>query len=65
MTVKLVNMTNTANIYGVYENDNRIGTIEIKLVGPYCGTYARTCSGRYTNRDIKKFFNAYRKEANK
>jgi hypothetical protein len=64
MKVKLLNMTNTANIYGVIDEAGKtIGTVEIKLVGPDCGTYAHSWSGKYNKRDIRKIFFAARKNA--
>jgi hypothetical protein len=64
MKVKLLNMTNTANIYGVIDEAGKtIGTVEIILVGPHCGTYANSWSGKYSKRDIRKIFFAARKNA--
>lgn len=54
--VKIVGQTHTANIYGVYENNKRIGTVEIKLIGPDAGLHAYTISGRHTKNDIKRIY---------
>jgi len=59
MTVELINMTDYANIYGVYENSGKpIGTVEVRLAGHDVGTYCYSLSGKYNKRDIRKFFNA-------
>lgn len=61
MKVELINKTNYANIYGIYEGSGRpIGTIECKLAGRDAGTYAYSLTGKYNKRDIKRFYNEYR-----
>lgn len=62
MKVELVNMTNYANIYGIYdETGKRIGTVENRLAGCDVGTYAYSFSGKYNKRDIKRFWREARK----
>ena len=62
MTVKLINQTHAANIYGVYDQAGQpIGTVEEKLFGYDAGTYAYALCGKYTKRDIKKYYNEYKK----
>ena len=62
MTVERINMTDYANIYGIYDENGRpIGTIEERLAGRDVGTYAYTMSGKYTRRDIRRFFCEARK----
>lgn len=57
MTVELINRTDYANIYGVYNGDGKpIGTVEQRLAGRDVGTYFYSLSGKYTKRDIRKFF---------
>lgn len=59
MKVELINRTNYANIYGVYdENGKLIGTVEVRLAGRDVGTYCYSLCGKYNKRDIKKFYNA-------
>jgi mevalonate pyrophosphate decarboxylase len=56
MTVKLLNQTNYANIYGLIdENGKTIGTKEIILAGRNAGTYYDSWSA-HTKRQIKKMF---------
>jgi hypothetical protein len=56
MTVKLLNQTNYANIYGLIdENGKTIGTKEVRLAGQDVNTYYDSWSA-YTKRQIKKFF---------
>ena len=62
MIVRLVNQTHTANIYGVFENDERIGTVQVVLIGPNCGARAFTYKGKYNKRDIMRFYRQARKE---
>lgn len=59
--IKMIGQTHTANIYGVYENDKMIGSIEIKLTGPDAGLHAYTISGRHTKNDIKKIYRQERR----
>ena len=62
MTVELINMTDYANIYGIYDETGKpIGTIENRLAGRDVGTYAYSLSGKYTKRDIKGFWREARK----
>ena len=56
MTIKLLNQTNYANIYGLIdENEKTIGTKEVVLAGRNVGTYYNSWS-HYTKRQIKKMF---------
>ena len=58
MKVKLLNQTNYADIYGIIDDAEKVvGTIENRLAGRDCGTYAATWSGKYTKRDIRNFYN--------
>lgn len=58
MKIELINQTNSANIYGVYENNLKpVGTVEIKLIGPDCGTHAYSLTGKYSKKDILRFYN--------
>lgn len=61
-TLELANATNYANIYSIKENGQTIGTIEIVLAGINAGR-SRCCvwSGKYTKRDIRKFYKELRK----
>jgi len=62
MTIELINQTNTANIYGVYDPTGKaIGTVESKLIGPDAGTHCYSLSGKYSRRDIQRIYNNYRK----
>ena len=57
MNINLVGMSDTANIYGVYNEDGkRIATIEQKLIGPYAGNHLRRLNTRYTRHEIMKAF---------
>jgi len=50
-------MTEYANIYGVYESSGKpVGTVEVRLAGRDVGTYFYSLSGKYTRRDIRKFY---------
>ena len=61
MTVELINQTHYANIYGVKDGSGRIvGTIEERLAGRDCGTYAEAWAAGYTKRDIRKAYREYR-----
>lgn len=54
---ELINRTNYANIYGLYDQAGRpIGTKEVKLAGRECGTYYYSLTGRYNKRDIARLF---------
>jgi len=62
MKVELINMTNYANIYGVYDETGKpIGQVNNILTGRYCGQQVYTLSGKYTRSDIRKIFNEARK----
>lgn len=57
MKKEIINATNTANIYGLYNGAGApIGTMEVVLCGPYAGTYFYSLSGKYTRFQIKKLF---------
>ena len=57
MKVELINAPDYANIYGIYDKTGKpIGTVETRLAGRDIGTYAYTLSGRYTKRDIMRFY---------
>lgn len=61
MQIKLLNSTNYANIYGVIENGETVGTIELKLAGREAGkVFVETWSSKYGKRDIRKFWNTCR-----
>lgn len=55
MTVKFLNATNYANIYGLFDGEKCIGTKEVRLAGIDCNTYFDSWS-KYTKREIKKMF---------
>lgn len=58
MVVRLLNQTNYADIYCIIDDAEKVvGTIENRLAGRDCGTYAATGSGRYNKRDIRRFYN--------
>lgn len=62
MTVKLLNCSVYANIYGVIENGQTVGTIELKLAGREAGkAFTQTWSSKHTRRDIRKAWTDYRK----
>lgn len=63
MTVERINETQYANIYGVYdENGKPIGTVEVVLAGRNAGSsYCYSLVGKYNKRDIRKFYNEFRK----
>ena len=59
MKVERINMTDYANIYGVYEDNGKpVGTVEVRLAGRDVGTYCYSLVGKYNKRDIRKFFRA-------
>jgi hypothetical protein len=54
MTVKFLNGTDYANIYGVYDEGVLVGTIEVKIAGCLCGrSYAGVWKPGYTKRMIR------------
>jgi hypothetical protein len=60
MQIKLVGMSNTANIYGVFdETGKRIATIESKLIGPNAGNHLTRFNTKYTRSQIFKAFRIY------
>ena len=60
MYIKLINCTNTANIYGLYNDENRIiGTCEMVLAGREAGKSFYASWSHHTNREIKKLFRKY------
>jgi hypothetical protein len=61
MKVELINQTNYANIYGIYEKSGKlIGTVEVRLAGRDVGTYCYSLCGKYNKRDIRRFYNTYK-----
>lgn len=57
MIRELLNATDYANIYGLYDEGGApIGEIEQILAGRYCGTYYYSLTSRYSRRDIKRLF---------
>ena len=61
MKVELINKTNYANIYGIYETSGKpIGTVEVRLAGRDVGTYCYSLCGKYNKRDIRRFYNTYK-----
>ena len=61
MKVELINQTNYANIYGIYETSGKpIGTVEVRLAGRDVGTYCYSLCGKYNKRDIRRFYNTYK-----
>lgn len=61
MKVELINQTNYANIYGIYETNGKpIGTVEVILAGRDVGTYCYSLVGKYNKRDIRRFYNTYK-----
>ena len=63
MTVERISETDYANIYGVYDPSGKpIGTVEVKIAGWEAGkTFCYSLTGKYTKRDIRKFFNSSRR----
>ena len=62
MILELANATNYANIYRISENGATVGTIEIILAGANAGrSRACTWSGKYTKRDIRRFYKELKK----
>ena len=58
MTVERINMTDYANIYGIYDAAGKpIGTVEVVLAGRNVGTFCYSLVGKYSKRDIRKFYN--------
>ena len=61
MIIKRVGMSDTANIYGVFDEDGkRHAIIESILVGPHAGNYITRFTRKYTRREIWK---AYKERA--
>ncbi len=57
MQLKRTNETNTANIYGIFENGRQVGTIEIVLAGREAGKkFFNSWTGKYNKRDIRRFY---------
>lgn len=57
MKVELINQTNYADIFGVYDASGKpVGTVERRLAGRDVGTYAYSLSAAYTRRDILRVF---------
>lgn len=57
MTKELINQTDYANIYGIYDETGKaIGTVEVRLAGRDVGTYCYSLTGKYNKRDIRRFF---------
>ena len=58
MVSELINQTNYANIYGLYDDNGKpIGTKEVKLAGWEAGKtfyYSLVC--KYDKQDIRKMF---------
>lgn len=62
MTVERINMTDYANIYGVYDESGKpIGTVEVVLAGRNVGTFCYSLCGKYSKRDIRKFYSESKK----
>lgn len=63
MTVELINSTNYANIYGLYDSMGKpIGTKEVILSGRYAGTNYYSLTSK-TNAEIKKLFQQVESQA--
>lgn len=61
MKVELINQTNYANIYGIYEKSGKpIGTVEVRLAGRDVGTYCYSLVSKYNKSDIRRFYNTYK-----
>ena len=57
MKKELINATDYANIYGLYDDDGKpIGTMEVRLAGRDVGTYCYSLTGKYNKRDIRRLF---------
>lgn len=58
MNVELINRTHYANIYGIYDADGKpVGTVEVRLAGRDVDTYCYSLCGKYTKKDIRRFYN--------
>lgn len=56
MKVELINQTNYANIYGLYDNNGKaIGTKEVILAGKDVGIYYYSLTSK-TRTEVKKMF---------
>lgn len=63
MTKEIINQTNYADIYGIYEDSGKaIGTVEVRLAGRDVGTHCYSLSGKYSKRDIRRFYNNLKEE---
>ena len=61
MKVELINQTNYANIYGVYDSTGKpVGSVEVRLAGRDVGIYCYSLCYKYNKRDIRKIFNSCR-----
>ena len=57
MTKELINRTDYANIYGLYDESGKpIGTMEQRLAGRDVGTHYYSLSRKYNKRDIRRLF---------
>lgn len=62
MEVKRINCTDYANIYGVFDGEKKVGTVELKIAGWESGkVFCNAWAIGYTKRDIRKAWTAYRK----
>ena len=62
MRAGLINQTDYANIYGVYEdNGTPIGEVEERLAGRDVGTHYYSLTSRYKRSDIKRIFRELKK----
>lgn len=57
MKVELINATNYANIYGLYDDSGKvIGTKEVRLAGRDVGTYYYSWTYKYSRKEVKRLF---------
>lgn len=57
MTKELINQTNYANIWGLYDDSGKpIGSMEVRLAGRDVGTYYYSLVVKYNKRDIRRMF---------
>lgn len=59
MLVKLVNATNYANIYGLFDGDRMIGTKQVTVAGVNAGKVQYCTWSKYGLRDIRRMFKEY------